>query len=366
MKRLLLSFLGLCCAFSLYAGEYRRLGQDYRSLAMGNTGIVSATNNSALSYNPATMANIFDWWIDLPMFEATYSDEAKDLYDTAKDGGFNLETQEEQFDFMEEFVGQNPYIKARLGFNLYANVNPKGFTLGGNYTYEAVLDLKVRNPSLPQIEGLIRLDHVRQYGFSYPIGMGQLVLGMSYKTIERQELEYLYGMGDALNNVEFPTLEDDGTSGIGSGYDVGFLYRMDTAARVTLGGVYRKAIDLGEATPIPEEIALGIGSTQEWGMFRLSSALDLRDLTFKAGEEDDRSMARRTHLGFEFGIVPLSKGYSMFSIRTGLAQGHQSRGAEISLGRNMVFGYTQYYEETGVLAGQTPNHRTIVYFSMGI
>ncbi len=366
MKRVL--FL---CILSLYAltawgGEYRRLGQDYRALAMGNTGIATANNSSALFYNPATMSNIFSWWLDLPMLEATYSDDAKYLYNQAKTGSFALNTQQEQFDFMNSFIGKNPYMKVRLGSNFFVNLNSKGFTLGANYTYEALLDLRVRNPSLPEINGLTRLDHIRQYGASIPFGVGQFVLGVSVKKLERQELIFNYGMGDALENKPFPTLANDGGKGSGQGYDLGFVYRTDTASKLIIGGVFRQKILLGTATPIPEEVALGFGMLHNFGPVRLVSALDFRDLTFKGGAVGDKSIARRTHLGFELGLIPLNKGDSLINIRTGFAQGNQSTGAEINLFHTIVIGLTKYWEETGEYAGQFPSHRTVAYFSMGI
>ena len=215
---------------SVTAIEYRRIGQDYRSLAMGNTGIASANNSAALFYNPAAMANIFTWWVDLPFIQATYSEDAATLYEMAQDGSFNLETQDDQISFMNDFIGQNPYIKLDTGANFFLNLDKKGLTLAANYTYEATLDLEVRNPSLPEINAFMRLDHIRQTGASIPIGLGKLVLGISYKVIERTELAFTYDINDALADDEFPTLDNNGLKGIGTGYDVGFLYRTSVGA----------------------------------------------------------------------------------------------------------------------------------------
>ncbi|MDX2471385.1 MAG: hypothetical protein QNL04_12500 [SAR324 cluster bacterium] len=365
MKKLFTLIIAFLLASPVMAGEIRRLGEDYRSKAMGNTGIVTATSATALFYNPATLSNIFTWWIDTPMMELTYSDDSKDLYDTAKSGGFNLETQQDQFDFMDTYIGKNPYIKFTTGTNAVVNISARGLSIAGNYTYEAVLDIKVRNPSMPEISTFMRLDHVRQYGISIPIGIGQWVLGATYKTIERNELDFTYGMADALEGSDFPTLASDGASGIGSGYDLGFLYRQNSASRLMFGGVYRKGIELGDATPIPEEYALGIGMVQQFGIFRWIGALDFRDLSYKGASDGDKSINRRTHWGSELGIFPLSKSRSWISIRNGFSQGNYSTGAEISFWRVFVIGGTRYIEETGEYAGQNPSNRTVLYFSFG-
>jgi len=351
--------------------EYRRIGQDYRSLAMGNTGIASANNSAALFYNPAAMANIFTWWVDLPFLQVTYSEDAASLYDMAQNGSFSLDTKEDQIEFMQDFIGQNPYIKLDTGANFFLNMDNKGLTVGANYTYEAVLDIEVRNPSLPEINAFVRLDHVRQTGVSVPIGLGKLVLGISYKVLERKELDFTYDLNNALDEEDFPTLDKNGIKGSGTGYDIGFLYRTATKSRFMIGGVWRNKIDLEDATDIPEEYALGFAMTYEYGLFRLISAMDIRDITAQQGSEGDKSFNRRLHYGMELGILPLSKNTSWITLRTGYNQGYQSTdvlglsGVEIALGHAVILGYTKYIEETGEYAGQKPSPRTIVYLSFG-
>ncbi|MBT3226777.1 MAG: hypothetical protein HOE30_04135 [Deltaproteobacteria bacterium] len=356
--------------------EYRRIGQDYRSLAMGNTGIASANNSAALFYNPAAMANIFTWWVDLPFLQVSYSDDAAALYDMAQNGSFNLETQEDQINFMNDFIGQNPFIKLDTGANLFINLDKKGLTVAANYTYEAVLDIEVRNPSLPEINSFIRLDHIRQTGVSIPLGLGKLVLGVSYKVIERQELDFTYDLNNALANDDFPTLDENGVKGSGSGYDVGFLYRTATTSRIMIGGVWRKKISLKDATDIPEEYALGLSTLHSYGIFRLVTAMDWRDITNQQGSAGDKSINRRLHFGLELGILPLSKNTSWITLRSGYNQGYFATqpiesynlglsGVEIALGHSLILGYTKYIEETGEYAGQKPSPRTVIYLSLG-
>lgn len=355
----------------LHAIEYRRLGQDYRSLAMGNTGIASANTSAALFYNPAAMANITTWWMDFPFVQAAYSDDAEELYEMARDGAFDLETQEDQIEFMNNYIGKNPYIKVSAGANMFINMDRKGMTVGGNYTYEATLDIEVSNPSLPEIQSFSRLDHIRQGGISIPIGLGKLVLGLNYKVIERQELGFTFDLDDALAGEDFPTLSDDAVKGSGTGYDIGFLYRLPSKSRIMIGGVWRSRIDMGDATDIPEELALGAAMTHNLGIFRTTLAMDWRDITNKQGSEGDTSLSRRLHYGLEIGVFPISNSTSLISLRSGCNQGYCSTenwglsGIELALGHNLILGYTKYTEETGEYAGQSPSERTIYYLSFG-
>ncbi|OGH00233.1 MAG: hypothetical protein A2600_07090 [Candidatus Lambdaproteobacteria bacterium RIFOXYD1_FULL_56_27] len=359
---LLLWFAGWGVALG---GEYRRLGQDYRSLAMGNTGIVTANSSSALFYNPAVMANITTWWVDLPMIQLTYSKDAKALVDQAKTGSFTLSDQSSQIDFMKSFVGKHPYVGIETGANLYINLQKKGLTVGANYTYEAVLDLEIRNPTMPEIDLYSSLSHVRQYGISIPLGLGKWVIGFTGKTVERTALIANYSMADSLDKKAFPTLESNGVKGIGSGYDLGLLYRDPSPSHMMYGFVYRKPIDLGEAGIIPEEYAVALGLVQDWTFARFTAAVDWRDLTYKAGPVGDHSLNRRTHVGTELSFIPLSANSSLLHVRAGYNQGYYSKGVELSLGKVMVFGYTLHTEETGEYAGQKGSDRTTLYFSLG-
>ena len=354
------------------AVEYRRIGQDYRSLAMGNTGIASANTSAALFYNPAAMANIFTWWFDLPFVQVAYSDDAKSLVEYMQDpSGFSLDTESDRQEFIDEFVGLNPYLKLSSGVNGFMNLSKTGLTIGGNYTYEVTLDIEVRNPNAPEIITFARMDHIRQSGISVPIGLGKFILGAVYKTVERTELDFVYGTNEIISNSNFPNLVEDGISGIGSGYDIGFLYRTATPYHLMIGGVYRKEIELEEATNIPEEYALGMSTQLDFSIFRFVAAVDWRDITNQQGTEGDTSLNRRFHYGIELGMLPIDKSACWLTIRTGYNQGHRSEeyqgisGVELNFRRNMVLGATKYVEETGEFAGQKPSPRTVLYLSFG-
>ena len=94
----LLFLWGIVCTCT--AKDFYRIGEDFRSLAMGGTGVTSANNSYTLFYNPAALANVFAGWIDFPMIQVSYSDDAVELYQTMATG-LKLETQEERYEFME-------------------------------------------------------------------------------------------------------------------------------------------------------------------------------------------------------------------------------------------------------------------------
>ncbi len=356
---------------SAQSKEFYRIGQDYRALAMGNTGITTANNSSALFYNPAAMSNIFSWWVDMPGLQFAYSDNWADAYERYSNG-VKFENQSEIFDFLDDEIGEAYYLRVNAAVNAFVNMDPKGFTLGANYTYEYLLDFSIQNASAPEMEYLSRLDLIKQFGFSYPIGLGQIVVGATYKQINRNELLGVYTYADALNEVDFPDFTSvasgGGNNGAGTGYDLGFIYRTSTAAHISWGMVYRSKIDLEDATEIPAQVDFGISMRQESLMFRWILAMDIRDMTFalENDEEDEtsRSYMRRLHYGTEVGIFPIDKTSSFISLRAGYNAGYLSWGGELTLFRYMNLGYARYTEEIGEYAGQRGSERKVWYLSV--
>lgn len=355
-------------AYTLMATEFRRIGQDYRSLAMGNTGIASANSNSALFYNPAAMANIFEWWVNvIPTIQINYSDEAQGLVDSAISG-----TTPSQASLLTDYMGKHPFVKIDGTMNFFMNMDKRGMTIGANYNYEATLDIEVQNPLSPNITYFSRVDDIKQVGISFPVGMGQWIVGASYKLINREDAAFTYGAAEIANGDPFPNPADYALSGAGGGFDIGFLYRMASRYRIQIGGVYRSAIALRDAEDIPEEIALGIAMTTEFTNFRITAAMDWRDITNQLGSVDDTSINKRLHYGIEIGYLPITKTTSTISLRTGFNQGYLAdgnylgfSGIEVAFGKGFVLGYTKYTEEIGEYAGQTPSNRTMLYLSIG-
>ena len=349
--------------------EYRRQAQDVRSLGMGNTGIASAHTSSAIFYNPAVLANITEGWIDLPAVQAIYSDGAKSLYKDIQGSGF-LETKKEQQDFMDKYIGEEVYIQADVGASFFFNVDPKGFTVGGNWLYERIYDYEVSNPPTPQIEAFERYDRIKQIGFSYPIGLGQIVLGVAGKVVRRSEKSFVFTTSQMLAEEKFPSPGfpdvNDGETADGHGWDIGFLWRIPTRYKWAVGGVWRKEVDLDEKVAnVPEESAIGATMAHTFGVFRWTFALDLRDISFKQGSDGDRSKNRRVHTGMELSIFPTSDLNYLLSLRAGYNQGYPTTGAELRLGNLLVLGYARYTEETGEYGGEKGSKRTAWFVSFG-
>lgn len=375
MKRIFLLLLtGIFFAFSVEATEYYQIGKSLRSLAMGNTGITSANDSSAMFYNPAALANVRTWWWDMLYFHGEYSEAAEDLFTQIKnDGGLKLETAEERQTFFDDNVGKNSYIRVSSGSAPIINIENRGWTIGYNYMFDLIVNLKTRNRVSPVINYYQRTDIIQQSGISIPIGYGQWIVGVGYKKIERTLIDTDYGLTELLNEEAFPP-EGEEKKGSGSGIDLGMMYRFANKARITAGLVLQnvsgfydgnfEGILLGDAGEEKPELSAGISMSPEYGIFRATLALDIRDIGFSK-YSDYSGWGRRVHVGAEVGIFPISKTYSLLAVRAGYSQGYPSLGAEVNLGHAFVLGYTQYSEEIGEYAGQLEDKRKVIYISIG-
>lgn len=367
-KLLIFSTLIVSFAFSnaLFATEYRRIGQSHRSLAMGGTGISSANDSYALFYNPAVLANLKGSWWDMLAIGLEYTPDAKALYSDLR-GGIKLETQAEKQEFLGKYIGADVHARGFLSSNAILPLGKYGATLGGNYMFEMTIDIHPRNPVSPVINVLEQLDRVRQVGISIPLSkLGDIVLGVTFKDVNREKLEFSYGINDVINNTDFPTM-DDAEHGSGMGYDFGVLWRLPWASRPSLAFVVQNVngINLGAAGRIEQEVSAGASIAPEIGPFRMILAVDAKDLTFKQGSEDDKSLKRRVHYGGELSFGKLDDDLYLFSVRAGRNQSYYTYGFELALGHYATVGLTQYSEEIGEYAGQNESSRKMLYLSFG-
>jgi len=341
-------------SYSLEAQEVLSAGRSYRSLALGNTGVASATDSAALYYNPAILANVEGWWFDY----AAWTVEASQGF-AAADAGLMLAStnlpyinrngidDEKKETFLEQ---ENPYLRANAGMNIFINFAKKGYTLAGSYLQEVVYTTTVVDQTTMIYQ---RDDIIQKVGFSIPIGAGQLVLGVAGNRINRRIAQ------DATTD-SIPNWSDNY---IGTGYDIGLLYRMATALHVTWGLVVQNSGDIkyGDSDfEDPQQIALGVSINHDLGLIRLFPAIDIRQINAETGKTNT------IHAGLEVGIFPNRTGGNYLTYRVGYNQGYSSQGIELNFfNHSMIIGYTQYGEEIGQDTEKVESRRAVAYFSLG-
>ena len=343
-----------CFRTDAMAQEVLNVGRGYRSLALGNTGVASATDSAALYYNPAILGNVEGWWFDYGAWTVEGSQGFTEI-----EAGLGLASINFPYvnregiteDMKETFLSkENPYLRANAGMNLFINFARQGFTVAGSYLQEAVYTTTVVDGATNIYQ---RDDVVQKVGLSIPIGMGQLVIGVTGNRIERRVAQ------DATTDT-IPNWSD---RYVGTGYDVGILYRMATVLHVTwgvavlnYGGIKFGDSDIEE----PQQIALGMSINHDLGLIRLFPAIDVRQINAESGK------VNTVHAGLEVGIFPNSTGGNYLTYRVGYNQGNSTQGVELNFfNRNFVFGVTQYGEEVGQGEEKVENRRTIAFMSFG-
>ena len=352
-KKLLLSLLIFSLtAPNLMATEIYQSLVSYRALAMGNTGVASANDAYSLSYNPAVLANVESWWLDVGAWTVEASDGLQPL-DVA------TSTVSIEYPYINEtglsessrsnFLAQtSPHIRANAGINFAARLSGSGFAIGGNYIREVTIQGIDDNSVIFQ-----RNERIAQYGMSIPLGSGQYVLGIGRKTIERKD-----ATSDSASTPVFGDYE------MGSVYDVGLLFRLSGSTRSTIGIVAQNigGLTLGTTEDAePQEVHVGFSMNLEMGPVRVVPALDVR------GVQTSRDKSNRIHAGVEFGLFPNETGGNLLTARAGSNQGYATQGAELNFfNRSILIGYTRYYEEIGTadIKAQS-SRRDLAYLSVG-
>lgn len=336
----------------LFAQGTLSVGRSYRALALGNTGIASANDSSALFYNPAILANVKGWWVDYAAwnFEGSSeftSEEAATMMLSINYPYMNRDglSEDNKSTFLEK---TNPYLRSSSHITLTANILSQGLSIAGTYMYENIITTTDDQSIIYQ-----RDDVIKKYGFSYPLAMGQFVIGFARSDIDRKEA--MDSTTDSITNW--------GSRETGTGYDIGILFRMPNRARITLGLVAYNygGTEFGSSdNSVEQTYGIGISMDHELGLFRLVPTIDVREI----GSSADKT--NTVHAGLEIGMFPNSTGGNYLSYRIGYNQGYTSTGLEINLfNRYMVIGYANYGEEVGEGTEKVENRRTVYYFSMG-
>lgn len=341
------------CSQSSFAQEVLSVSKSYRSMAMGNTGVASATDSAALIYNPAILANTEGWWFDYAAWTIEISEgfSPQELAPVIISPTLPYINRNglDNFSRPAFIAKENPFVRANAGMTLSANIMKEGLSVAGTYQMETMITMIDNGKNIYQ-----RDDLIKQYGMSIPFAMGRFILGFSRKDITRRI---------AIDPSTDTSLPNWTSRYQAASYDVGLLYRMANAAHLTWGLVAYNVggLKFTDASMDAEPTyALGVSTNHEFGIFKLMTALDVREISSSAAKTNT------VHAGAELGIFPNSTGGSYFTYRVGYNQGYTTQGAEINLfNHSVIIGWTNYGEEVGEGTETAESRRTVYYFSMG-
>lgn len=349
------------------ADPIRRLGQNPRGLAMGNTGVSYANDEMALYYNPAGLGAIDNWWVELFPIAIEVSDEALDLADSAGGSDFS-----DAAAFIRENIGKDIALRGFYYPHVVANISP-GFTFGASYFLEIQTELLLRNQATPEAQAFFREDKGTVFGLAFPIADGGVLLGFSIRTIDRTTAEGTISSADLALASASGTLDVEALlgseTGSGTGYDFGMIWRMESFAflrgqfGLSISNVGGTDIGLGADKEIPQEISFGWSFRPDFSRaVPVMFAIEMRDATKEL--TTDNSTGKRTHFGLEVGFFPMDQATNMFTVRAGINGDAGSFGVEFSLWHSFSIQYVIYYTEYGDKAGEDSRKRQILQFNL--
>lgn len=346
--------LGFICAFGpqlSFADDFRFLYQGARAMAMGNALTAIAEDEEAIFYNPAALAGVHKFELNLLNSNAQVSNDAISLYPT-----FNRSLEDPGFSSLNNFIGKNAFARVQ-GTSSF--VVPG---MGVAALFDQQVAIRLRNQSFPvgvigaqttyggQVGmgfSLVRLKHHRGE-LRFGVAGKFLYRGGGYQTTQLTDLITL-NSGSIMDQVNGPR-----GSGVGADLGLQFIGRFKRRRVSLLAGLAFKDIGRtsfsGGASPQMSNLTLGVASQFNTSDFVITVAYDYSNVF------DLMDWKKKTHFGveFKFAILTLSAGLNQLSL---------TYGASINLWL-IDFGYTSYAEELATVAGQDSERRHFVHLGV--
>ncbi|MCZ6558735.1 MAG: hypothetical protein O7A69_13325, partial [SAR324 cluster bacterium] len=292
---------------------YRRLGQNPRALALGNTGISYSNDEMALFYNPAGLGAVENSWVEILPIAVEGSDAGIELISDVAGGALGTTAE-----LVAKYTDQEIHLRGFFYPHILINFSP-GFTIGAAYFLETTQEITLF--SITNADVFFREDKGTALGLAFPLFDGKVLFGLSTRSITRTAGEQenidpsnaAFGGTIDIELMSGPTVGVAAETGEATGFDVGIIWRMESfpSLRGQFGLVVQNIGDVefdgitGAGSKIPQEISLG------WAFHpRLTPAipmliaLEYRDLTQDINDDgrtpvrtSDGSAAKRTHFG---------------------------------------------------------------------
>lgn len=357
--------------------------QDLRAEAMGNAFSAVARGETALVYNPAGLVQYpFDIKLDAGL--AAQGEAGSFFKDTYNLMGSTASVSSVQ-SYLTKYLGKSQYYQALTNYNAVANlstfhvgfgagslhVERYGFSFQDNGSTPGTFDL---TDHLTLSKEALRLKTV---AFAFNSFDGQLLTGLTLK-------RFTYTAGSASStfqnvllsgNIQLSTTD---TAYTGSGYDLGFLWRMQSLPFLhgqwslvanNLGGI---SLQNGASTvTVPSSYDVGFSVSPPIPIVHVILAVSMDDVTGAikvqdgTGVDHKRSTQQRMHMGAEVGLFETTTGNNILNLRIGENRGGATSGFEINLFSGMRLIYTRYKDDYGYSGHPDQHSFQTVQLSLG-
>lgn len=355
MKKLLI-LLFIFITTVTYAAEYPYIMKSTRALGMGNSYYTLSEDQYALFYNPAGLARIDDWRVELINPQGQIGTNSYDFYNDAQDVDWDVESQ--IADLLEKYNGENQ----NLGLSAFPAFYKKNLAIGAF--------MNVRGNAVPhglQVYPELAVKAYVDYGVAAGYAMSfldneSLQVGVSLKYLQRSSLIESYTATILAGEDIEDRIKDDMNKGNGVLGDIGIIYNMPfwNWMNPRLGASVNNIgmTDLGDAEDLKTSLNLSMAiSPSLWSVVGTNFLLELHDATRSFEEDDD--WPKRVHAGAELHFFD-----KMMALRAGLNQGYITAGAGLDFTFFKV-DYAYYTEEIGAYAGQWEDERHVLQVTLG-
>jgi len=359
----LLTFLSLFHAGVSKASELKWTHYGVRPLAMGNAFVAVADDYNALFYNPAGLARLKTWHLEIfnPSFGVS-SSTLRTFKDFSKLSSSGSSTVDATIDAFETLTGKPQWIQLGLtpnfimpGFGIGIGLDLGG-TMAVHRTIAADLDAGV--------SALVPI------AFASNFLEDRLSLGMSVKGAFKQGVEREFSLADITafakdsKDSSGKQLKDYVIGGQGFGVDMGMLFTPVSIGEPTLGV---SVTDLG-GTPLKASSTNGV----ELGKPKARQPSLNAGISFKPIKSENYHVlttidahalnqpihfSKKLNFGAEWGLGNILK------LQAGLHQGSFSGGLEIDAWL-IALRFATYTEQLGAVAGDYEDRRFVAQLKL--
>lgn len=344
---------------------------DLRALAMGNAFGPVARGETALLYNPAGLVQRdldvkFEYALSVSGAEGDFLTDTLDL---TSDSPTSAEVQS----YLEKYFDTSQRYRYQTFPNAVANLGSLNFGVGAGlleqttYRLSFVDDPTGSSPGAFDLGDSLQLDeqhlNMKVASVGFQLLEGQLLAGVTLKsfTYESQTASETFGNVIANSSIELTTTGDSYNA---SGFDVGFIWRLESLSFLraqwsiafnNVGGIALQST--GSPTlEIPGTANVGFAIQPElpWSPVHLIVTAEMEDVTGEIVVRDpltstdyDRSTGQRLHYGAELGFWETSTGNHILNVRVGNHRGLATSGFELNLFSGMRIIYTRYKDDFG-------------------
>lgn len=313
-----------------------------RPLGMGNAFVAVADDFNALFYNPAGLARLDDWYLEIlnPAFGASGATVSiiKEITDLGKSGAGFAKT----LKFVENHVGETHHV----GMGITPYFVKKNFGLGigmdAGFSLEAHSDLDIHLNLGTEV--MVPISYAKNFLDD------RLSLGITAKIYAGFEADENLSI-DTINNLSGDAsskLKDLAKGGKGVGFDAGLLFTPIKTMAPTLGVMIA---DIGDTKLAPLDAALG---KQDARPMAVNLGMSVKPI--ESGNQyvllalDTHQVNQPTHfshklnMGAEWGLGRILK------VQTGLSDGQLTAGTQIDV-KLLKFRFATYAIDHGSIAG---------------